>query len=754
MPTTDVAQFERTFADLAYASIKNRAPMLMEHLVGWQLVDVNEDETRAVGIFGFKVGEQWLYAPVFFMNGELKGNELLYLKGQDIFVPMQENWINYIVNRRPYVLGQSEPMTLEQLGYQPPDFTQYSESPETKRAQVEPLLNGISSDWAKDAVAHVFASDPNDGRYKKSAARLHLPAFLREAGHAAYETFLKAATADEKFMRALGRFYAPSDFHPLTPRERDVFADKSAALTDQQHITGTAPEVVVIMPGANYADGALKDLTDAEKQQLLRGEIVVQDHRQGTSNVYPADIHKNIFSPTESGCYDVLMRDGQFKKLLVIHNPRTISANSRGNVLVVDPDAGDYMLIHATSVYAKRRYHDDSWREVYEGLPGLDSIQMRGAYILLGPDGGGTVPFRVKELAEDKQGRTYIRVSPRNDSQGGHALIGNTYKNFADPYDYGTCPSVGRWGDDTVVLGDTKSKKLRSAGQTLFVPDGFKAIKVNDEYQTHRQIDPGTMADLEMEISKLSSVYPIKVYDDNHEVHISSGSAHFPPMNKNSALRTLITQWGMSEDDARDLLKQASGRRTARAKVHIKKALAPAPPNFVSRDAIAPYYGVPNEGNKAFDSLIGVEAQHPYASDQQVPIPQDPVPLQPYNATADYSNPMQEAAQAAASGQKEVFDMSSIERLSKLVDISETIDRYQSDLVNGMDRVGRILFIFYWHYDKFADRYGKDDLPELEDSLKSTFKQLGDLILFMKQKSIEPDVNIGLPLMAGAAEEI
>jgi hypothetical protein len=35
-----------------------------------------------MGLFGFKVGDQWLYAPVFFLNGDLKGHELLYIKKQ------------------------------------------------------------------------------------------------------------------------------------------------------------------------------------------------------------------------------------------------------------------------------------------------------------------------------------------------------------------------------------------------------------------------------------------------------------------------------------------------------------------------------------------------------------------------------------------------------------------------------------------------------------------------------------------------
>ena len=73
------ADFERTFADLAHASLRDRAPVLLDHLVGFQLLDKSDDDSHAVGVWGFKVGNEWMYAPVFFLNGQLKGDELLYI---------------------------------------------------------------------------------------------------------------------------------------------------------------------------------------------------------------------------------------------------------------------------------------------------------------------------------------------------------------------------------------------------------------------------------------------------------------------------------------------------------------------------------------------------------------------------------------------------------------------------------------------------------------------------------------------------
>jgi hypothetical protein len=61
--------------------------------------------------------------------------------------------------------------------------------------------------------------------------------------------------------------------------------------------------------------------------------------------------------------------------------------------------------------------------------------------------------------------------------------------------------------------------------------------------------------------------------------------------------------------------------------------------------------------------------------------------------------------------------------------------------MKAVDKLGRLLFMFYWHQEEFADRYGKADLPELEDSIRNAFETLGDVVLFLKEKTIEPGLD-------------
>jgi hypothetical protein len=64
-----------------------------------------------------------------------------------------------------------------------------------------------------------------------------------------------------------------------------------------------------------------------------------------------------------------------------------------------------------------------------------------------------------------------------------------------------------------------------------------------------------------------------------------------------------------------------------------------------------------------------------------------------------------------------------------------------------------MLFLFYWHQEEFEDRYGKSDLPELEDSLRNSFEALGDLSLFLKEKTIDVGQDeMGEPSVDESAE--
>jgi hypothetical protein len=98
-----------------------------------------------------------------------------------------------------------------------------------------------------------------------------------------------------------------------------------------------------------------------------------------------------------------------------------------------------------------------------------------------------------------------------------------------------------------------------------------------------------------------------------------------------------------------------------------------------------------------------------------------------------------EILQAAETGEREVFDTSTIANLIDSSDIDSLILRFSKDLNIALDRLGRLQFLIMIHKEKFLERFGGDDTSELEDSINSVFKNLGELVLKLKERKITSD---------------
>ena len=120
----DEVQFAQDFSNLAFQFVQDRAPALMQYIIGFEVVDRSENGTRAVGIFGFKIDGDYYYVPAFFLNSQVKGIDSILSKRTNSFVPLTEEWINYIINRKAKELGNEAPSeaTEDQSTFENPNF--------------------------------------------------------------------------------------------------------------------------------------------------------------------------------------------------------------------------------------------------------------------------------------------------------------------------------------------------------------------------------------------------------------------------------------------------------------------------------------------------------------------------------------------------------------------------------------------------------------------------------------------------------
>lgn len=855
------SSFELALSDLAHASLADKAPGLMEYLVGFQTLDKNDEETHAVAVFGFKVGNQWFYSPVFFLNGTLKGQELLYVKSQNIFVPLQDNWVNYLISKQPRNLGQSEQVNEKDLRLEGPDFRVFSEPPATsgtKWASALPV-NGIQA-WARPFLpVYRTLMEGFQKRAADLADRLDLRAVLKRAP-ALTPSLVSTMRDNLKFAEAVLSFYDLKDLLPdpqvvkqalldlqpkmqgpqtslqlpksaprvgaslgkkpgeagFQPAKRPV-GDlsnpvKKAELVGDNHQYKTrflgeynsldavldsiiwrgkekkaAAEDEKIQPDDNSPkveiftqedvptvltkrDGSAT-LTDAEKEQLLRGEVVVRDHRTDTSRVYEAEFDRHLTNPTESGVFDVLTNTGKFEKCLVINDPKTVGkGRATGVCTLVSLDGSRYgslrnidILIHASEQGANS--FQDRFKEVMAKAKPISAMKSGYLYVLIGPDAVGSIPFKFLTQVARNDGTTVYAVKPKTHVQRGKNNVRSTLSHYSDGFrmqegiyledfdsDYDNCaPAIANEDYDTrtysewdlqtsrqlIVSDKDRYSQLKSVAGCTFVPStGWKVLEIGPDPDNRRAVkanleiaktfEPGCLLDAETYILKLGAQDLIVQKDGTQ--FVVRHEAGQQRLTKTAALKHLVCDWRMRAEDARMLVKRAEEQRLVQCFVKLAQGGLDAPPGG---PVFPPYM-------TTYNTQLGVPIQ-----EQQTDFVNLPGMQPDFNNRFEYKlmdDPeVQHALTAADKGQKDVFDTSVMSGLVKAVDVDSMVDSFLPDMIKGMDRVGHVLFLFYWHNDNFRERYGRQELSELEDSLRNVFKSTGDLVLFLKQKSVDAD---------------
>lgn len=773
--------FEQAFSSLSYAYLKDKAPRLIDYIIGFQLVDRNEDNTKAMGLFGFKVGDQWLYAPVFFLNGDLKGHELLYIKQQDAFVPMKENWVNYLISRKPHVLGEGSPKDTYQLGGLPPDIYRLTRPPtSSKYGSARPEI----ADWAKPFLAFVGAvATKSDKVFQKHAGleqQLDLGQFLRQDFgllQGAFETTRRYPILKSAFDKFYGQdFFAKVaeqfriESKSIMPSMRAGHFDRNAKKSKRRRKKMSADSLIPewevlpekdaleVITNDDTIQENMPDLTEEERERLLRDTVLIKDKRDphSTSMVYNTQVKMELTNPSETGVYDLLERPGSFDEMLVIAHPQTNRGREQFSTIVRLSDPRNWLNIHQSNVWVKPNAKPDrpDFTKWYDGIEKA-TLEKGGYYLAIGPNGAGTTPFRVRQVYEDGVYEVEFKDYCAYGKDKPTWLRRDSYEHGIDPmWDY-DCSTY----DAKMFINKHDGTGLRSIGGELSIPQNFKFLKLQDPppppkkddpdsllhgcgcespvdgpregHSEKRPIQPGDLLDIQLMINEKTAA--IRILDHGSEVWIKARGKTDELMSKKAALISLVRDHGCTEFDARYMLKAATSKNAMTFRIKYAEPNSsvleggPGMPAFPP-----PLYGMESVGPNAYPAM------YPQEEFQQIPelnaSNTDPTIYDPFYMPDQQA--MQVAQEASRSGQKEVFDTATISGMLKAVRQDSLVDRYLGALMKALDKLGRILFMFYWHQEEFEDRYGKQDLPELEDSLRNAFETLGDVVLFLQEKRV------------------
>lgn len=819
----DEVQMEQDFGRLAYTFLKDRAAALVPYLLGFEVVDREEDGSKAVGIFGFKLNRDYYYVPVFFINNQIKGMDLLFNKRTNSFMPLRESWINYLVNKQTIELGGGRVDKNIRQDFEWPRFdflaippSSPSGIPKSASAKLassfqefmsegKAKAKGITEkDVPKDQLEkgekeegehtkdpaikkkitldHLAGSDPKyydhlqemESEHKKDASAVIRDGF--ETWNAMQASLVDSLDKDAEFQAAwagaisklakvdgldktaegsalvnfLSEFGGVPAVNQLMttinenpgfakaamtfyPGVESLFVTKFAQRLDPE----TKPvKLTVTTEVCDYHDGE-------ERKKLVRDGFVIRDTRSAdeVSEVYDVSYDKRFTNPTESGVFNVLMKNGTTTQCWVFIK----SGFGRDDAsLVVETDGKKYLKAEPSAIFVR----DDmitKGPDAYDKAVDVDKMEIGKEYVMIDEKMHASRAFTVNAVVAANKERMRMRVRWSYGSTTRRPDYGHDFEKLHDrSHSY---PEVMCEPDnDYLQFADYIGHKLGQSGDSVVVPSNWKALeldtkpsKAEGSYEAQRVMRDafslGTMNDMIEALNK-SAFHKLTVGSDDgleYFVRFDDSFVDGKSMSPKMAMCRLVSAYGLSVNDAEEMMKEARDNFKCKRLVKLAQLAGvqmPYPP--ATATGIDPYTGAMTVSPQADVVTGGVYG---------APTPQNT--MRPGFNMGGEAQMDQEAAglaqQAAQSGQKQVFDHSAIGGLSKTYDSSAVIDTYLPDMMKAMDRLGRILFLFYWKNEEFVTRYGQQDVAEMEDTIRGVFKNFGDLILKLKQKTIDTD---------------
>jgi hypothetical protein len=705
-------QFEQGFFQLAYDKLQSKLYNLLPYMVGFEVVNKAADGTKAVGVFGFKSDNgQIIYVPAFFINGKVKDLDVMYSRNNNQFYPLNEDYAELFLKDDTTGLGGVSEQSRKDIEKQTPgtDMRDLVFPPRTGRIAYASVID--------------FISDGDDN--------------IKAAAWGLMNEY-------PEFTEALHRFYTPEQIAEAVRPVEKVAAPQSS--------------VEVFTP-----DSAPVEL---KAKAMTKGFAVIDRRKDDAKSRYGLLSYTDKFTnPSQPGFYAYLTALGTLRHGLILQ-PLSLYANFRNSKqLVIDLQAKRtgqcYVVPEGEQVFIREAFQVQDFGAVHRMMenPIEAEPSFSRTYILVNEQLKSTEPFRVRMNYVDDRKMRRLKVEP-DTWFGDSGSIDKAKERWAgkNQFDGGKKDTY----PVTLVFTKRESDSLEYRGNVVYVPKGFKLLEVNTssyvsvpwdsadtpeartkkrdeadaEEQRIKEGRPGKICDLTSFLRE-NGVFPFTVRSNGSEYFANVGQASKKYDNPLSAKIGMILDFGLDEPDAVELIDQISELKPAEG--YFKVA--------VTGDFVHTLQDEPESYNELGQpTTFGIPYQSVAPTDHYYQ--GDPTQRGLASTQVDqgaWSNSKQDvnsASQMAANGQKEIFDTSAIATISKYVDPTSKVINYLPNFVDTLDKLGRMLFMIYWETNKFQKMYGVDELPELIELIKSVFRNLGDLVIFLKRKF--PDVSINV----------
>lgn len=755
-----------------------------DYYLGFEIVKTNDAFTKMVGIYVFRVNKHILYAPVFYVNGQVKGTEFLYNVDEKKFVYLNPDWCNYFIGLyEESGDGTAVDMSIANQGKQDIEMmriaTPLYKTSSLKKFASELNLSATDQDDFSSFTS-MYDSVFNTFVESKDVDYSPLHKFLKSAGIDAWNKLAEALKSDKEFANNVVGLCDESDYIPM-----DVL-EEARTLQVKKASEASKPKNLLVLHKGIFNKNAVK--TAAE--QITKGYSFEDNRDEDQLNmIYDADPDQNWagISTNAPSVYDILTTDGSTVRcvaivgnsdygktpaLLVsidperkgiiqyydINSPEELYNQEDENVKapgVHDPVVGNFRNILAIEEKDSDKREEDLTKVLKE-KPEVGKIYgiWDPEYCYISDE--AFYVGEVKDNADDPKGYT-VKVYPiqgYNKFKPWEALVQGTDEIIQ------VNPSAQYPMYDLKVF-QPSIRWIELPTETIDLAKRMKAeFKINDAFSfkkkdyridiTQAEWVPGNWANLYANtLVKHSSVgHGYVNYNGDGSYNLNIAGFKFANVNVMGAMALLMGNVNISEETADYIIKHAndSQKRGEDYKFLFKKfadriILNPDPDFFEGFDSdLNIPYEIP-ETRALMTDETSYAPPAPRYGDMMTPTLMDAASNTEGVSREDPSDFLQTATPnmlaefAQRSGQRSVFEHGIVSVLSQVSDAQMYINDFLPSLRDGMDKLARLLFLIIISPQNFVKYYGSDDIKGLENSVLACFRQLSELTLDLIQKT-------------------
>lgn len=755
-----------------------------DYYLGFEIVKTNDAFTKMVGIYVFRVNKHILYAPVFYVNGQVKGTEFLYNVDEKKFVYLNPDWCNYFIGLyEESGDGTAVDMSIANQGKQDIEMMRIA-TPLYKTSSLKKFASELNlSDTDQDdfsSFTSMYDSVFKTFVESKDVDYSPLHKFLKSAGIDAWNKLAEALRSDKEFANNVVGLCDESDYIPMDVlEEARTLQVKKASETSQ-------PKNLLVLHKGIFNKNAVK--TAAE--QITKG-YSFEDNRDEDQldMIYDADPDQDWagISTNAPSVYDILTTDGSTVRcvaivgnsdygktpaLLVsidperkgiiqyydINSPEELYNKEDENVKapgVHDPVVGNFRNILAIEEKDSDKREEDLTKVLKE-KPEVGKIYgiWDPEYCYISDE--AFYVGEVKDNADDPKGYT-VKVYPIQGYdkfkpwealvQGKDEIIQVNPSAQYPMYDLKVFQPSMRWIElptETIDLAKKMKAEFKIDDAFSFKKKDYRIDIIQAEWV------PGNWANLYANtLVKHSSVgHGYVNYNGDGSYNLNIAGFKFANVNVMGAMALLMGNVNISEETADYIIKHAndSQKRGEDYKFLFKKfadriILNPDPDFFEGFDSdLNIPYEIP-ETRALMTDETSYAPPAPRYGDMMTPTLMDAASNTEGVSREDPSDFLQTATPnmlaefAQRSGQRSVFEHGIVSVLSQVSDAQMYINDFLPSLRDGMDKLARLLFLIIISPQNFVKYYGSDDIKGLENSVLACFRQLSELTLDLIQKT-------------------